>query len=55
MSDRIDPRALGLALGAGVVALVVIFMLVFKRHGLPKDPQEWRRMEQQRSAAAGTP
>ncbi len=44
-SDR-----LGLAIGAGVVALVVLLMLVFSRTGLPKDPKEWRRLEQQRSA-----
>lgn len=51
MSDaRIDPTKLGLAIGAGVLALIVILMLVFSRNGLPKDPKEWRRIEQMRSA-----
>ena len=51
MNDRLDPRKLGLALGAAVLALIIIFMFVFKSHGLPKDPQEWRRLEQQRSGS----
>jgi hypothetical protein len=55
MSDRINPRTLGLVLGALVLAMIIIFMFVFKRHGLPKDPQEWRRLEQQRSADTGVP
>lgn len=51
MSDaRINPTALGLAVGAAVVALTIILMVVFKVYGLPKDPKEWRRIEQQRSA-----
>lgn len=51
MSDtRPDPVRLGLAIGACVIALIVILMLVFSRSGLPKDPKEWRRIEQQRSA-----
>lgn len=55
MSGRIAPQTLGLVLGAAVLGLIFIFMFVFKRHGLPKDPQEWRRLEQQRSAASGSP
>jgi hypothetical protein len=47
---RINPAKLGLALGAAVLVLIVILMLAFSRHGLPKDPKEWRRIEQQRSA-----
>jgi hypothetical protein len=47
---RIDPTTLGLAIGAGVVALIILLMLVFSRSGLPMDPKEWRRIEQQRSA-----
>ena len=41
-------------MGTGVLALTIILMFVFKSHGLPKDPKEWRRIEQQRSAA-GSP
>lgn len=47
---RISPTALGLAVGAAVIALTVALMIVFKAYGLPKDPKEWRRIEQQRSA-----
>ncbi len=51
MSDaRPNPNRLGLAIAAAVLALIVVLMLVFSRHGLPKDPKEWRRIEQQRSA-----
>ena len=51
MSDRrIDPTVLGLAIGAGIIIFIVVLMLVFSRSGLPKDPKEWRRIEQQRSA-----
>jgi hypothetical protein len=51
MSDsRVDPNRLGLAIGAAILAFIVVLMLVFSRHGLPKDPKEWRRIEQQRSA-----
>lgn len=53
-AGRTDTVRLGLALGAGVLALTIILMFVFKSHGLPKDPKEWRRIEQQRSAA-GSP
>jgi len=52
MSDaRLDPNRLGLAIGAGLLAFIIVLMLVFSRHGLPKDPKEWRRIEQQRSAS----
>lgn len=50
MSRRPDPVRLGLVLGAAVVSLTAVLMLVFSRWGLPKDPQEWRRIELQRSA-----
>lgn len=46
---------LGLAIGAVVAILVVVLMLVFSRTGLPKDPKEWRRQEQQRSAMEAKP
>ncbi len=49
-ATRIDPTKLGLAIGAGVIALIILLMLVFSRSGLPMDPKEWRRIEQQRSA-----
>lgn len=49
-NQRPDPVKLGLMIGAAVVALVVILMLVFSYSGLPMDPKEWRRLEQQRSS-----
>ena len=50
-----SPDRLGLAAGAAVILLIVVLMLVFSRSGLPKDPKEWRRMEQQRSASEAKP
>ncbi len=40
---------LGLAIGALVVAQIVLFIILFTRNGLPKDPDIWR--EQQARAA----
>ena len=55
MSDdtghRINPNKLGLVLGLVVVALIIFFIIMFTRNGLPKDPDEWRRIEQQRSTS----
>lgn len=48
--ERIDPTKLGLAVGAAVIGLTVGLMILFRTYGLPKDPKEWRRIEQQRSA-----
>ncbi len=42
---------LGLALGAACLALMVGFIIIFSSSGLPKDPKEWKRLQQQRSAA----
>jgi hypothetical protein len=53
MSDsgqRINPNVLGIILGAVVVAMVVTLIILFSRHGLPKDPDAWQRLQQQRSA-----
>lgn len=46
---------LGLALGAGWLLLVAIFVILFRTHGLPKDPQEWRRLQQLRAAGSDAP
>jgi hypothetical protein len=45
---------LGLILGAACLALMVACIIIFGSHGLPKDPKEWKRLQQQRAAAAGT-
>ncbi|MCS6970936.1 MAG: hypothetical protein RMM29_00800 [Planctomycetota bacterium] len=45
-----NPDRLGLALGAGVLIFIVVLIIAFSRCGLPKDPKEWRRQEQQRSS-----
>lgn len=47
---RIDPNTLGIIIGAAVLALTVALLFVFKHRGLPKDPEVWKRIEQQRSA-----
>ncbi len=43
---------LGLCLGAACLALMVACIIIFSNTGLPKDPKEWKRLQQQRSAAA---
>jgi hypothetical protein len=44
---------LGIFLAAGVILLTMIFIGVFSRWGLPKDPKVWKR--EQQTAAPGTP
>jgi hypothetical protein len=54
--DPVDPRQrrqarrLGLIIGAGFLAVVVVFIMLFDINGLPKDPKVWKRMQEQRSA-----
>ncbi len=48
---RMNPNKLGLVLGLVVVALIIFFIIMFTRNGLPIDPKEWRRIEQQRSTS----
>lgn len=36
---------LGLALGAVVVGFVVLWIVMFSRDGLPKDPKVWKKMQ----------
>lgn len=54
--DPVDPqqrrraRTLGLIIGALFVSVVVAFIIIFKFNGLPKDPKEWKRLQEQRSA-----
>lgn len=55
--DPVDPqqrsraRTLGLIIGTGFLAMVVAFIIIFSTNGLPKDPKEWKRLQEQRSAA----
>lgn len=55
--DPVDPaqrrhaRALGLVIGGGFVALVTGFVIYFSINGLPKDPKEWKRLQERRAAA----
>jgi len=55
--DPVDPRqrrharVLGCIIGGGFLALVTTFIIIFKDHGLPKDPKEWKRLQEQRAAA----
>lgn len=46
---------LGLILGGIVLGMIVAFILTFRRHGLPKDPEVWKRLTQERSAEAAPP
>ena len=43
-------QRLGLVLGLGVVGLVTMFIVLFTRHGLPKDPAVWRQMQAEEAA-----
>jgi len=45
---------LGGALGLGVVALIAVFIVIFRSHGLPKDPDVWKRQERERSAQSAS-
>lgn len=40
---------LGLTLAVLVLGLIVGFMVLFSRHGLPKDPALWRKMQHQQA------
>lgn len=56
-ADPVEPaqrrraRMLGLLVGGAFVALVVAFIAYFNVHGLPKDPKEWKRLQERRAAA----
>lgn len=55
--DPVDPaqrrraRTLGLLVGGAFVALVAVFVVYFSFNGLPKDPKEWKRLQERRAAA----
>lgn len=57
VDDPVDPRqrrharVLGLLVGGGFIALTVTCIIIFNARGLPKDPKEWKRLQEQRSAA----
>ena len=46
---------LGLALGAACLALTVTFIIIFTRYGFPKDPKEYKRLQQAQAAAGMVP
>lgn len=50
--QRHQAMVLGLCLGAACLALMVACIVIFSSTGLPKDPKEWKRLQEQRSAAA---
>jgi dolichyl-phosphate-mannose--protein O-mannosyl transferase len=45
--QRKHARTLGLCLGAGFLSLVVVCIIIFSQVGLPKDPKEWKRQQEQ--------
>ena len=45
---------LGLIIGGLCLAQVVVFIIIFSRNGLPKDPKVWKE-QQARQAAQQTP
>jgi len=38
-------RRLGLLIGGIVLAQVVVFIILFSRYGLPKDPDIWQEQQ----------
>jgi hypothetical protein len=50
--QRRSATRLGWMLGGACFALTVIFFIIFSNFGLPKDPKVWKRMQQEKSAAA---
>lgn len=50
--QRRQATILGLSLGAGCFSLMVACIIIFSQKGLPKDPKEWKRLQEQRAAAA---
>ena len=49
--QRRQATILGLSLGAGCFSLMVACIIIFSQKGLPKDPKEWKRLQEQRAAA----
>ena len=55
--DPVDPRqrrnarVLGLIIAGAFLATVTTCIIIFKEHGFPKDPKEWKRLQEQRAAA----
>ncbi len=51
--DPVDPRqrhqamVLGLCLGGACLALIITCIIIFSNIGLPKDPKEVKRLQQQ--------
>lgn len=37
---------LGLLIGAACILIITVLIIFFDRGGLPKDPQVWKRMQQ---------
>jgi hypothetical protein len=48
-------RVTGILLGIFVVTVITAFMVAFTRHGLPKDPEVWKRLEREKSADDAVP
>lgn len=46
---------LGLVLGGLSFALMVAFIIIFTNMGLPKDPKEWQRLQDLKSAGEAVP
>jgi hypothetical protein len=49
--QRRQATILGLSLAAGCFSLMVTCIIIFSHKGLPKDPKEWKRLQEQRAAA----
>ena len=45
----------GLVLGGLSLALMVVFIIIFTHMGLPKDPKEWQRLQDLKSAGMAVP
>lgn len=58
-TSEADPQAarnlrLGLIIGGLCLAQVVVFIIIFSRTGLPKDPKVWREIQARQAAQQAT-
>ncbi len=46
-SQQHRANVLGLYLGGAIIVFIIAMIIIFSNYGLPKDPKEWKRLQQQ--------
>ncbi len=46
-SQQHRANVLGLCLGGAIIFFIIACIIIFSNYGLPKDPKEWKRLQQQ--------